>query len=149
VDVVADFVKEDLSEEHRPQEADPQEHRGGTYDDPIDKQLYPCRIPLPSLMVETCCICVPHLAAEAPRPLALARACQRAGVRQHDLAKPDEMLGWHRRKQILCHLTSVTRWGVVSIGFNDLSHRESDYSGRHLEGTASNNEMKRTKSAMA
>jgi hypothetical protein len=134
VDVVADFVEEDVSKEHRPQETDPQEHRWGTGDDLIDKQLYPGRLSFPSLVVESGRISVPHLPAETPRPLALAGTCQRAGVSQHHLAESDEMLWRNGREQIPCHLASVTRRGVVPIGFDNLGHQESDYSGRQLDG---------------
>ena len=144
VNVVADFVEKDLAEEHRPQEAEIQNPHGRAGNNPIDKQFYPRGLSLPRLMVESRCLGVSDLPAETTRPLTLARTRQCPRVGQHDLSESNEVLRWNGGKQILRHRASIKRGRVVSIGLNDFRHRGSGYSGRQLEGTASNNALQLT-----
>ena len=55
------------------------------------------------------------------------------------------MLRRNRREQILRVPPSVEGRGVLSISLNDIGHRCSGYSGRQLDGTASNKALKLTK----
>jgi hypothetical protein len=149
MDVVSDLVEEDLPQEHRPQESELQEQRWGAGYGPIDEHLYPRRLPLPRLMVETRRINMPDLSAKAPGPGPIARAGQRRRVRQHYLAQTHKVLRRYRGEQFLSVPPRVKGWGVVSIGLDDFRHRGSGYSGPQLEGTASNKALQLTKPAQA
>lgn len=130
VDVVTDLVEQNVSKERRPQQADPQEERRRSNDDLVDEEFYPGRLSFPSLMVEPGRVDMPHFPAKPSCPLALAGTRQGAGVGQYDLAESNEVFCRNRSKQILYDPARVARRCIVPIGFYDVSHRESGYSGQ-------------------
>ena len=85
MDVVSDFVKEYLPEEHRPQQSESQQEGWGPGNGPINKDLYPSWLPFPRLVVEPGGISMPDLSAKSARPSPLPQTRQRGRVRQHHL----------------------------------------------------------------